>query len=88
MIDNVFINELNEKYGFQIESITAMLKDEDGNVVKSDNIYKRDNTNDSFVAGKKFVAINLLKNNVDIGFISKVTHLSLSYIKKLKQSIK
>ena len=86
MMDNKFINDLNEKYGFQIESITAMIKDEDGNIVKSDNIYKRDN-NDSFNAGKQFVDINLLRNNIDIGFISKVTHFSLGYIKKLKQRI-
>lgn len=86
MLDNKFINDLNERYGFKIESITAMIKDEEGNVLKSDNIYRNDN-NDSFNAGKQYVAINLLKNNIDISLISKVTHFSLNYIKKLKQKI-
>ena len=57
MIDNEFIKDINEKYGLKIESITKMLKDEEGNVIKSDNIYKSSNAADSFNAGKQYVAI-------------------------------
>lgn len=85
MLSESFIEELSGKYGLEIESITAMMKDEDGNIVHSKNLYKKNNRYDSFEAGKQFVAINLLKNNIDPSFISKVTHFSLNYIKKLKQ---
>lgn len=86
MIDQKFIDEISGKYGFEIASITAMVKDEDGNVLDSKNLYKN-KTQDAFSAGKQFVAINLLKNNIDPNLISKVTHFSLNYIKKLKQRI-
>ena len=86
MLNEEFINDINKKYGFTIELITAMMKDCEGNIIKSDNIYKKDN-NDSFNAGKKYVAINLLKNNIDINLISRVTHFSLDYLKKLKRRI-
>lgn len=86
MLSEEFINDINKKYGFTIESITAMMKDENGNIIKNDNIYKKGNNN-SFNAGKQYVAINLLKNNMDINFVSRVTHFSLEYLKKLKRRI-
>lgn len=91
MLNEEFLKQVSGKYGFEIESITALLKDEDGNVVKSENLYKNknkhENIQDAFNAGKQYVAINLLKNNIDPSLISKVTHFSLNYIKKLKQRI-
>ena len=86
MINEDIINDIFRRYGYEVESITTIIKDE--SVIDSKNIYKENNIKDAFNAGKKFVAINLLKNNVNPNFISKVTHFSLNYINKLKNSIK
>ncbi len=86
MINEDIINDIFRRYGYEVESITTIIKDE--SVIDSKNIYKENNIKDAFNAGKKFVAINLLKNNINPNFISKVTHFSLNYINKLKNSIK
>ena len=86
MINEDIINDIFRRYGYEVEYITTIIKDE--SVIDSKNIYKENNIKDAFNAGKKFVAINLLKNNINPNFISKVTHFSLNYINKLKNSIK
>ena len=86
MINEDIINDIFRRYVYEVESITTIIKDE--SVIDSKNIYKENNIKDAFNAGKKFVAINLLKNNINPNFISKVTHFSLNYINKLKNSIK
>lgn len=86
MINEDIINDIFRRYGYEAESIITIIKDE--SVIDSKNIYKENNIKDAFNSGKKFVAINLLKNNINPNFISKVTHFSLNYINKLKNSIK
>lgn len=62
------------------------MKDEEDNIIKCDNGYIKNN-NDLFNLGKKYVAINLLGNNVDINFVSSVIYFLLDYIKEMKRYV-
>ena len=89
MINQDFVKELGEKYGFEINSINALYKDDDGTVIECKNLYKKKDNRDleAFNAGKRYVAKRLLKENIDPRFVSKVTDFPLDYLKKLKNKI-
>ena len=89
MINQDFIKELGEKYGFEINSINALYKDDDGTVIECKNLCnKKDNRDlEAFNAGKRYVAKKLLKGNMDSRFVSKVTDFPLDYVNKLKHKI-
>ena len=92
MLEQSFIDELNDKYGFDINSINLTVTNLDDEIVLQETLYQKSNASNDTIsyaynAGILFVAIRLLKNKVDPVFIAKVTNLSLEEIKKLKEEI-